>query len=663
MISQPTPPRTLWLLLGGYLGSVALNMHHIALWCLPLALGAAIWRVRLRQKPPSKARRVLRLTVVIALTLAVLIGFHTLNGIEAGASLLVAMAALKLTETSTRRDWLIVIASSVFLLLSACLDAQMLWRLPWYAAQLLLLCMGMYALGAGDEVPGTAVLARRAAFNIAAAMPFALLLFLFVPRLAGSFWALPRPHEAVTGLSDEMSPGGISELTESGEAAARVRFQGAIPPIEQRYWRGFVLHNFDGDTWRRQRKGQHLDFGTLRPPASAVGPTYHYEISLEPTQYPVLLALELPAHPPALDGAYLTGDDQLAQREPVDRAITYRLESYVRHPSTDTLTSAERQLDLQLPQQNRNVRSSELARSLRAQADSDLTYVRRVLDHFQRGGFAYTLTPALRDTASVDSLLFQTHEGFCGHYASAFVFLMRAGGIPARVVTGYLGGTWNRYGGYLLVRQSDAHAWAEIWLDGQGWVRVDPTAVVAPERLTRGVDDLLPAGGAISRHVLRAHWIVNTVQAWQAVNAWWQDEFVGFDFNKQRGMLERLGMRDHILRALAALLAIGGSLWLGLIAWGLRPRAAQAPDALSRSWRLLERKLRRAAAPRAPHEGPMAYAQRVGLDRPELAGTLTVLARRYARLRYGPAAQPAELEQFRRAVRLLRPVPPRAPRA
>jgi protein-glutamine gamma-glutamyltransferase len=652
------PARTLWLLLGGYLGSVVLNMHHVSVWCLPLAFGAAIWRARLRQTSPSRSRRVLRVIVVVIITLTVLIGFRTLNGIQAGASLLVSMAALKITETSTPRDWLIVIASSVFLLLSACLDAQTLWRLPLYGAQLSVLCMGMYALGAGSDVPSTGVLARRAGVSIGAAVPFALLLFLFVPRLPGSFWALPRQHEAVTGLSDEMNPGVISELSESGEIAARVRFDGAVPPIEQRYWRGFVLHNFDGNTWRRQHIGQHVDPGHAQP-RSVTGPTYHYEISLEPTQYPILLALELPTRAPeSVDGAYLTSDDQLAQRQAADRTINYRLESYVRRVNSDTLPSTERQFDLQLPLQNHNVRSSELARSLREQSDSDIDYVRRVLDYFQRGGFSYTLTPGLQDVASVDSLLFRTHEGFCGHYASAFAFLMRAGGIPARVVTGYLGGVWNRYGGYLLVRQSDAHAWTEVWLEGRGWVRVDPTAVVAPARLTRGVDGLLSGSNTLAGTFLGASWISNTVQAWQAVNAWWQDEFVGFDFNRQRRLLDWLGIQDHHLRALALLLAIGGGLWLLIIAWGLRPRQVRAQDALTRSWRQLEHKLRRTAPPRALHEGPIAYAQRVALHRPELAAPLMALARRYAHLRYGPGASAAELQQFRRAVRLMRAAPP-----
>jgi transglutaminase-like putative cysteine protease len=660
MTTATTPSvRTVWLLLSGYLGAVLLNVHHTALWCMPLALGAAIWRARRTQTLPGKSRRVLRTIMIVILTAAVLIGFRTLNGVQAGASLLVAMAALKLTETSMRRDWLIVVGASLFLLLAACLDAQMLWRLPLYAAELCLLCMGMYALNASAEVPPVRTLLRWASFNLLAAMPFAILLFLFVPRVAGSFWALPRQHAATTGLSDEMNPGNISSLSESGEAAARIRFEGNAPPVELRYWRGFVLDSFDGNTWRRTRRS----YGRA-PPMAVSGTSYRYDVSLEPTQFTVLLALELPQNPPGtITDAHLTDDYQLMINQPITQAVNYRVESFPEHrilPSQQ-LPADERQRNLRFPD-TRNVRSIELAHTLRAEADSDSEYIRRVLDYFHRGGFKYALDPELSNENSVDDLLFNTHEGFCGHYASAFVQLMRAAGIPARVITGYQGGIWNRYGNYLLVRQSDAHAWAEVWLDGYGWQRVDPTAVVAPKRLTQGADEL-SLNDSLTRNLFRYTWIANTLQAWQAMNAWWQDEFVGFNFDKQQSLLEGIGIKQHYLRALALMLAIGGGAWLGVIAWSLRPRnSRRADDALSRSWRLLERKLRSAAPPRAPYEGALAYAERIGQDRPEIAGMVIALARRYARLRYGPAPSGEEFEQFRRAVRLLRPIQPRRER-
>jgi protein-glutamine gamma-glutamyltransferase len=644
------PPHTVWLLLGGFLGAVLLNAQHAALWCVPLALGAVAWRARGLRIPLRLPARYLRLGVALLLTLAVLVDFHTLNGVAAGSSLLVAMAALKLTETVRQRDWLIVLGAALFLLLAACLDGQALWRLPLYAAELWLLCAALYALGAGADAPPARQLLRRSALSLATALPFALLLFFFVPRLPGSFWALPKTNEAFTGLGDEMSPGSISQLTQSGDEALRVRFDDEPPPQAQRYWRGPVLHEFDGYTWRRR----HADVGSA-PRLQFQGPAYGYEVTLDPNEHNVLIALELPQGlPDTMPNTYSTFDYQLIAATPLSRAISYHLQSYPQHRSLEPLSPAARRLDLQLPPQ-RNPRSVELAHSLRQDADSDAAFIKAVLDYLRDGGFTYTLEPPLLNLDSVDDLLFHTRQGFCGHYASAFVMLMRAGGVPARVVTGYLGGIWNRYGGYLFISQSDAHAWAEVWLENRGWVRVDPTAVVAPGRLTEELDELLPADGGAGRRLLAAPWITDAVQAWQGLNAWWQDKFIGFNFARQLRLLGWLGFRNHDLQVLATLLAGGAALWLALIAWGLRPRLPfGAEDGLSHSWRALERKLRRATAPRAAYEGTTAYAARVGRARPELSSTVSALARRYARLRYGPAASPAELEQFQRAVRLLR---------
>ena len=656
-IAVAPPPRlpavTVLLLLGGFLGATLLNAQHTAPWCLPLALVAVAWRLRGLRAPLRLPTRYLRIGVALLVTGAVLAGFHTLNGLEAGSSLLVGMAALKLTETERPRDWRILTAAALFLLLAACLDGQALWRLPLYAIEVWLLCAALYALGAGADPPPIAALLRHAARSLAFALPFAVLLFVFVPRVSGSFWALPQRHEAFTGLGDEMSPGSISQLTESGEPALRVRFDADVPPAAERYWRGPVLHRFDGYTWRRQPSG-----AGPAPRLQYQGESYSYQVTLEPNQHHVLIALEMPqATPQDLPDSYVTSDYQLIEPAPSDRALSYRLQSYPHYRSVDALSAAARQLDLQLPP-DRNPRSVALAHSLRASAGSDAGFVAAVLDYLRHGGFSYSLEPPLLDLDSVDDLLFRTREGFCGHYASAFTMLMRAGGVPARVVTGYLGGRWNRYGGYLFITQSDAHAWGEVWLEDRGWVRVDPTAVVAPGRLTEGLDQLLPGVGAHRNWLMSADWIANALQAWQGMNAWWQDKFIGFSLARQLALLERLGFRQQDLRAFALLLAGGAGIWLVLVAWGMRPRArAAAGDGLSRSWRLLERKLRHADAPRAAHECASAYAARVGARHPEYSSMLGALARRYARLRYGPTPSAADLAQFRRAVRRLRPPP------
>ena len=641
-----TPTSTQRWALAGLLGAVLLNLSHTAAWCLPVALGGAAWRLWAAQHASRLMGRSARLVVVVVLTLAVLLSFRTLNGVDAGASLLVAMATLKLMETQRLRDWLIVLGASLFLLLAACLDAQSLWRTPLYAGELWLLCTVLYALGAGAQVPAPSVLLHSSGRSLALALPFAILLFLCFPRLSGSLWSVPREDEAVTGLGEEMSPGSISQLSESNEPALRVRFDGALPPLAERYWRGPVLHRFDGYTWYRTAEA-------LGPPPELefAGHSYRYEVTLEPNKHGVLIALELPRAAPAQLSVHPTFDYQLMSARALNDASNYRLESFPQHRTLDGLDPTVRRLDLALPRV-RNPRSLALAHSLRDSASDDRAYVKAVLDYLEHGGFEYTLTPPRLSANSIDDLLFDTHEGFCGHYASAFATLMRAGGVPARVVTGYLGGEWNRFGGYLLIRQSNAHAWTEVWLNGVGWVRIDPTAVVAPDRLNRDLDDVLAAVGAGHGRMSALPWLAATLQAWQAVNAWWQDEFIDFNVTKQLHLLSALGLKDRDLETLVALLAAGATLWLSLLAWRGQQRASARPhDALSRSWRTLERALARSAAERAPYEGPIAYSERVASERPDLAATLKPLGRHYARLRYGRGGNAAQVQRFRRAVR------------
>ncbi len=656
VVSEPgldrAPAHTVGLVLAALLGAVALNLHHTAVWCAPLALGVAVWRARTwraRPQPPRRlAWRMLRNVLVVVLTIAALLDFHSGGSLGAAASLLVVMAALKLSETSERRDWMIVLGAALFLLLAACLDAQALWRVPLYAAELWLLCSGLYALGAGNEAPSPRVLLLYAGRSLAAALPLALLLFLCFPRLPGAFWAVPQPGDAVTGLGNDLSPGSISQLIASSDPALRVRFDGPLPPTSERYWRGPVMHFFDGFSWHRARLYDPA------PPLQFSGTPYRYEVTLEPNQQYNLIALELPQKPPVEFPAFETFDYQLVTPIPLLRTMNYQLVSYPQHHSLGPLPPAQRQLDLQLPLK-RNPRSVQLAHQLRARVTTDAAYVTEVLDYLRHGGFQYTLDPPELGPDSIDDLLFRTRQGFCGHYASAFAMLMRAGGVPARVVTGYLGGEWNRFGDYLLVRQSSAHAWTEVWLDGRGWVRVDPTAVVSPASLTQQLDGLAPAGGVETR-LANASWILSTVQAWQAVNAWWQDRVVSYNYTHQLGLLDRLGLGSEQWHALAWLLAAGVGVWLALIAWAQRPRGVRArTDALARAWRMLERKLEHSIAARAQYEGPIAFAERVGRLRPELGPGLRALARRYARLRYGPAASSLDVQRFRRAVRLWRP--------
>jgi transglutaminase-like putative cysteine protease len=499
-------------------GSVLLHADRVPLWVTGIASALIAWRVSAGAgivRLPGKAVRAL---IAFTLVAAVFFRFHTLNGLNPGTALLVMMTAIKLLETFTRRDQYIVLAGSLFLLLAACLDRQGLLRAPLYLLEAWLCCAAFASVAYSTEqssaaapsgaaaAPGTTSAApfavtsvalvrfdNRAAVLLAGrallyAVPLALVLFVFFPRIPGAFWSLPRSGDAETGLSDTMSPGSISELTSSYEIAFRVKFDEAPPPPQQRYWRGPVLHEFDGYTWRRRPDTrylpQQLEYG---------GPAYHYRVTLEPSEQRWWFSLDTVDQSPD-PNVFFSYDYELVARSPVNDTTSYRAISHTVTRSTQPLSKLARDVETQWPK-GRNPRSLQLARDMRSRVSSDRQFVNAVLQFLHTGGFVYSLTPPLLNYDSVDDFLFNTRSGFCGHYASAFVTLMRGGGVPARVVTGYLGGEWNPIGQYFVVRQSDAHSWAEVWLDGQGWTRVDPTAEVEPDRLTRGLLDLMPQAG------------------------------------------------------------------------------------------------------------------------------------------------------------------------
>lgn len=631
-------------------GGMALHIDRVPAWITAAALVLMSWRLAAARADLPLPGQIAKVALVLAIAIGVYLRFHTLNGLTPGTSLLILMAALKMLETLKRRDRMVLVGAGLFLLLAACLDRQSLARAPLYLAEAWLCCAAL-AVIATDGLPGRAAL-PLAGRTLLYAVPLALLLFLFFPRLAGSFWSLPRGEEAVTGLSDTMSPGSIGQLTTSYDIAFRARFDGPLPPPAQRYWRGPVLHDFNGSTWSRGAGDART-----RVPWQFTGPAYHYRVALEPTRHRWWFALDTPAQSPDAS-VRLTRDYELLTARPVSDPTSFEAVSYTAKRAAAPLSAWERFEDTHLPAE-RNPRSVALARELHARAGTDAAFVAAALEFLRRGGFVYSLEPETLGREEIDDFLFRTRTGFCGHYASAFSVLMRAGGVPARVVTGYLGGEWNPVGGYLVVRQSDAHAWVEVWLEASGWTRVDPTAVVEPARLERGALDLLPEAMSASTRLLHGTpWLAPLLQRWDAANAWWNDRVVKFDYGAQVDILERLGVHVSDARTLgwAFVAALLG--WLAIIAWhfrgaGSRPR----PDAVARAYALLCRKLARSGIARAAHQGPLAYAEALRAGQRALAPEADALLKRYAQLRYGPpapATHSREVAEFVRAVRRLR---------
>ncbi|HET9865616.1 MAG TPA: DUF3488 and transglutaminase-like domain-containing protein [Steroidobacteraceae bacterium] len=617
--------------------SVLLVVTRAPWWCVLIGLASVGWRVLVMLGLLPRPKRIPGLRFLLAAATAALVGavafnFHTLNGLEAGTALLVVMGALKVLESRGRRDDAIVIGVALFLLLAAALSGQALWRVPLYLLAAWAAGGAIALVAHGDPMLTVRAALRLSARALVMAIPLAAACFVFFPRVAGHFWALDRGSGGVTGLGDEMSPGNIGELATEYQPAFRVRFEGRLPPRAALYFRGPVLNSFDGFTWRRARGHVYRS-----EPRQMLGDAVRYRVTLEPTNQPWLFALDTPDASPRRD-VFLSHDLQLSAMLPVTSPISYDAVSHLETRSDGPLSVLGRRYETALPP-DRNPRTLALARELRAAARDDADYARAVLEWFKAQGLEYTLEPGRTSVDSVDTTLFDARRGFCGHFASAYAMLMRAAGIPARVVTGYLGGEWNPVGGYLLVRQSDAHAWTEIWLEGRGWTRVDPTAVVAPERLERGVFDLLAATlPATSVFLHNSPAFSRLSQLWDGMNQWWQENVVEFDLRAQFGLLRKLGIESPRWQHLGWAFATGLVAWIAWVAFSLRHAVPRVrPDRLARAWLAATRKLAR-VAPRDSHEGPLDYARRIAAARPDLGPQVAALALRYAQLRFGPAA-------------------------
>ncbi len=634
-----------------FAAGVVLVAGNAPIWGVAIGLASVAWRIFTlgRAQPPRRriGMRFLLGAVTALLVAAVALSFQTLNGLAAGTALLVVMGALKLAESRARRDDAIVIGVALFLLLAAALADQSLWRAPLYLLAAWGACTAIALVAHDDSLLTTRAALRLSARALAMAIPLALVCFAFFPRVAGHFWALQRDAAGVTGLSDEMSPGSIDKIANEYDPVFRVSFEGTLPPRAALYWRGPVLNSFDGFTWRRERGRVYLP-----EPLERLGAAYRYHVILERTNQPWLFALDTLDEKPRRD-MFLSHDRQLSANMPVTGTLSYDAVSHLETRSSAPLSTLGRRYETRLPP-DRNPRALALAREIRARTASDAEYSRAVLEWFGANGLEYTLEPGVTSIDSVDTTLFDSRRGFCGHFASAYATLMRAAGVPARIVTGYLGGEWNPVGGYVLVRQSEAHAWTEVWLDGQGWTRVDPTAVVAPERLQRSIFDLLsdslPSTSVIMH---QSAWFRRVAQWWDGANQWWQSNVIDFDLRAQFNLLQKLGIDLPQWQHLGWAFAIGLLSWIAWVALSLRRSVPRLrPDRIARAWIAATRKLGR-VVPRAASEGPLEYARRVGNARPDLAVRVAALAANYARLRFGPAADHAAVSALEREVRSL----------
>jgi transglutaminase-like putative cysteine protease len=633
--------------------ALALLAHVSALpvWVFGIVAACAVIRLALARRGRSAPSRAVLVTVALIAVPLLFIRFHTFNGLVAGTALLSVTAGLKLLETKTQRDIYIITLIVYFVSLAALLEGDSFWLLAYLIGVCWLTTATLLRLTSSGSVPGWRRSLRYGGRVLLQALPLALVFWLLFPRFAAPLWHIPSDSQsAASGLGDTMSPGDINQLALSDEVAFRVRFDKTTPPSAERYWRGPVLDVFDGHTWSHSVTS--LQRG---PELQPDGPLYQYTVMMEPHQHRWIFMLDWPSSW-SLPRAALNSDYTLMQADPLARPVDVVGTSYTKVRSTEPLNANMRRRDTRLPR-DRNPRTQQLARELREAHTDDMEYLQAVLSMFTQQPFFYTLTPPKLADDSVDEFLFDTKRGFCGHYASAFAALARAAGIPARVVTGYHGGTLNPYGDYWMLRQSDAHAWTEVWIERRGWVRMDPTAAIAPGRVERGLTD---TGGAeesaANSRQLSVRWLSSLRLRFDAVREIWRERILDFDQDSQRKLLEMLKIPEPDGQKLVMVLAAAMALALVWLTWQVRRELAPQPkDMTARAYGRLCAKLAAAGIPRLPHEGAEAYALRVARLRPDLGAMVTALCRQYSFLRYAAPSASVGSGQFQAAVRAFRP--------
>lgn len=614
-------------------------------WLALLTLCLYGWRVRAHATRQALPARWLLLLIAGAAMVGVWMEYHMIFGRVAGIVLLLLFSGLKLLETRTHRD-----ASAVAFLCYFLLITNFLYTQNIAVALVMFLALAVITTTVvGFSAPQRPLRAnlRTAGLLLGYAAPVALLLFLLFPRVQGPMWGLPQDAQSgITGLSDSMAPGDLAQLAQSDALAFRAEFADRIPAPRQRYWRGPVLSDFDGRTWTA---GQvHL---AAALPAPRDGTTYLYTVLLEPHQRNWLFALESPARRPPY--ASFSSDGQLLSASPVRNRLRYEMVSVADARPDAREDPLLLRRALRIPP-GYNPRARALAAEWRGAARNDDQILARAIDFFRTGRYAYTLEPPLLGRESVDEFLFSTRAGFCEHFASAFVFLMRAAGLPARVVTGYQGGDPNPVDGILTVRQSDAHAWAEVFVAGRGWLRVDPTAAAVPGRVDAGLARAVADSAALP-FLMRPElaWLRGMRYNWEALVHKWNVWVLGYNPERQREFMSRFGMRNTDWKELAAtLFAALGVVTASLVLWSLRRWAR--PDPVQAAWHRFCRKLGARGTVRAPNEGPRDFAARAAKHVPAASAAIRRIGELYIALRYGKAADAEAIAELKRLVRTLK---------
>ena len=615
-----------------------------------IALAAKFWM----EPKGYRLRSLVWKLVLVALILSLLFfSYGSLRGIEPGVSLIVMLTSVKILEAHTAREFHIMIMVAWVLCLCGFFLSQNLAIALCLLIAFTLLLVALVQFHRGSSSAFWPPV-RTAGKLLAQAAPLIILLFLFFPRLSTGFRFQITPQRgASAGFSDRLSPGSVSSLANSSEVAFRVEFpDGKIPPLRAMYWRGAVMWHGEGLEWEAPKAQVALPSTSQGPPH---GQALRQWITIEPHDASWMFALDWPANPPA--GAKLVPGNYLLSNQPIHKPRRYEVVSYPEIPN-NRLHSREREPLLQVPADT-NPAVRALAQSWSAEKAEPRAIVNKALGFFRTQGFRYSFTPGEYRQNDLEEFLFHRRLGFCEHYAASFATLMRLAGIPARVVTGYLGGEYNEIGHFFLVRQADAHAWCEVWFPDSGWQRIDPTAVVAPDRVNLGFNSFLERRGAAGQLDTQSVFAKNLARwpifararlGWQTLTYAWDTRVLSFDGDEQGSFFASVGIAGHgpiffIIGTLAVIIALL-ALYAGWTHLRTRPRG----DRVKIVYESFCRKTAKLGAPRNPSEGPLDFSRRATRLLPTESDRIGRIAKAYIALRYAPAPDPNMLEQLAKEV-------------
>ncbi|WP_404359555.1 DUF3488 and DUF4129 domain-containing transglutaminase family protein [Methylotuvimicrobium sp. KM1] len=624
-------------------GLIALpHIYHIPASIFGFFVLLLTWRFIGIWKPSCLPGKLLLFLLTVGGLVLLYSQHQGLFGRDAGTRLFMTALALKLLEIRQERDLYLIVFLAFIVAASQFLYEQSIAM----AGYILFVCCVLLGtlVAINSRRQNTLNALKTSAVILAQALPLAIVLFVFFPRVEAPRWMLfEDKSRAKTGLSDSMEPGSISDLGFSDELVFRVRFQGPIPPNAQRYWRGPVFSVTDGKRWTAAKRYTYT--AAAEPDFSE--PAYRYTLLLEPQNNNWVFALEMAGDYPSQ--LHMNSEYLLTRSGNPDKRAEYPFTSYPSY-RTGELSGHKLRTNTQLPGPA-SQKITSLIKRLGGFDKQPEQFVDRVLQHFNRENFSYTLTPPLMEDNPIETFLFETRSGFCSHYAAAFTYLMRVANIPARVVTGYHGGVLNPVGNFLEIRQADAHAWTEVWLENRGWVRVDPTAAVAPERIEQNVNieqqiasrniSFFSADSELARQL---DWLKQARQLWSSVDYNWQRWVINYHSANQTQFLASLGIES--LKQMLFWLVGLGALFTAILSWLLLSRKERTADKVLRCYRRFCTRLGKAGLKRNAGEGPIDFAKRSKKAYPEQAEAIDEITGLFIKLRYQKESSQADLSRL-----------------